>query len=250
MSDISVTDLLDNLREGFLDELPGRIDLIEGEVMAAHDSDSYDELFRMVHSLKGSAGTYNFQLVTKIAHDMEEVMLALMQRQLFSLPSTRDILLKFVDILRDTTETLRESKVPPQDVHERLELLSNEIFAKNISVLVVEPSNVYASLIEFSLESLPIKFTFVSDCLQALENLLIKKYDVLLTSLESPRLNGDAIASAIRLVNNFNKDTEIVLITSLSKDKITNKNDFDSILDRKAVKDGTLYNIVKKKLAN
>jgi len=245
MSDISVTDLLENLREGFLDDLPGRVNVIESEVMASKDADTYDELFRMVHSLKGSAGSYDFHVITKITHDMEDVMLMLLQNNLFGSSSTVEILLKFVDILRDTTESLRETKVAPLDVEERLKVLRGQVFKESLNVLVLEPSKLYADIIGYSLQGVSINFTFVTDGLLALDHLLQNKYDILITSLESSRLNGDALVAALRLLHNFNRKIKVVLITSQSRDKIVNLNDFDEILDRKTVKDGGLKAIIE-----
>jgi len=245
MSDQSVTDLLEHLREGFLDDMPERIVKIEELVMSSRDDDSYDELFRMVHSLKGTAGSYNFHEITNIAHGMEDVMLALMERDKFKDPSTLDILLKFIDILRDTVEALIETKTAPLDINERLEVLRNQIFTESLNVLVVEPSKLYASMVQYSLEGISINFTFTQDGLQGLGNLLSQKYDLLITSLESTRLNGDALVAALRLMHNFNKNIKTILITSRTVDKIVNKDDFDAILDRKSVKDGGLTDIVK-----
>ena len=243
MSDVS--DILEKLREGFLDDLPARIDLIESEVMASVENDTYDELFRTVHSLKGSAGSYNFHVVTKIAHSMEDVMQALMQNKQFGTSSTVDTLLKFIDILRDTTASLTETKSAPLDVDERIEFLRDEVFVESLNVLVVEPSKLYASMIEYSLEGLAVNLAFTEDGYQALDNLLLNKYDLLITSLECPRLNGDALVAALRLVHNFNKDIKVILVTSRSQEKIENKNYYDSILDRKEIKDGSLNSIVK-----
>lgn len=245
MSDTSVTDLLEHLREGFLDDLPSRVDAIEDEVMASKESDSYDELFRMVHSLKGSAGSYDFHVVTKIAHDMEDVMLALMQRNQFGTGFTVNILLKFIDVMRDTTTSLLATKTAPLDVDERIEFLRGEVFTKSFKVLIVEPSKLYASMIEISLKGLPIDFTVVSDGLHALDNLLLNKYDLLITALESTRLNGDALVAALRLVHNFNRRINAILITSRDANQITNRNDFNEILDRTAIKDGGLKSIVE-----
>ena len=89
----------------------------------------------------------------------------------------------------------------------------------------------------------------MTDGFQALENLLINKYDLLISSLETPRLNGDALVAALRLVHNFNKDIDVFLITSRARDKITNPDDFDAIVDRKAVKDGDLKKLVNKIMA-
>lgn len=245
MSEKSVADILEHLRESFLDDLPGRIIKIEDEVMSSRDAGSYDELFRMVHSLKGSAGSYNFHEITKIAHDMEDVMLALMQKDQFHKSSTLEILLKFIDVLRDTIDSLIETKTVPLDIDERLEILRGQVFEEEFNVLVVEPSKLYASMVEYSLEGLSINFTFTENGLQGLDNLLLHKYDLLITSLESSRLNGDALVAALRLVNNFNKHIKTILITSSAADKIANKDDFDAILGRKSIKDGDLTEVVK-----
>jgi CheY-like chemotaxis protein/HPt (histidine-containing phosphotransfer) domain-containing protein len=244
MSNISVSELLENLSQGFLDDLPMRVNKIEDEIMSSKESDTYDELFRMVHSLKGSAGSYNFHIITKIAHHMEDTMLALMQRGEFGTESTVNFLLKFIDILRETIQLLPETHLTEQGVDERLDFLRTQVFSESINVLVVEPSKLYVNMIEHTLQGLPINFTFVQDGLQALENLLLNKYDLLITSLESPRLNADAVVASLRLVHNFNRKIKVILITSRERDKIANREEFNEILDRKAIKEGSLKKIV------
>lgn len=246
MIENSVADILEHLREAFLEEMPVRVNKIEDEIISSKDADTYDELFRMVHSLKGSAGSYNFHVITKVAHAMEDVMQALMKQNEFGKSSTIDILLKFIDVLRDTTDSLIETKTAPLDIDERLNSLRDLVFKENINVLVVEPSKLYASLIEYSLQTLPVNFTFKDDGLPALDSLLHNKYDLLITSLECPRLNGDALIAALRLINNFNKKIKVILVSSQAQDKISNKDNYDAILDRKAIKDGGLNKTVKK----
>ena len=248
MSDKSVTELLEQLREGFLDDLPARVNEIEDEVMSSKDSDSYDKLFRMVHSLKGSAGSYNFHVVTKVAHSMEDVMLAFMQRNQFGTTPTIDFLLKYIDVMRDTVDSLAATDEAPQDVDERLNNLREQVFTETLKILIVEPSKLYASLIGHTLFSLPVDLTFTTNGMQALDNLLLNKYDLLITSLESPRLNGDALVAALRLMRNFNQDIKTILVTSRDASKIANKDDFEEILDRKDVKDGGLKVIVDRML--
>jgi len=249
MSDKSVTELLEQLREGFLDDLPARVNEIEDEVMSSKDSDSYDKLFRMVHSLKGSAGSYNFHVVTKVAHSMEDVMLAFMQRNQFGTTPTIDFLLKYIDVMRDTVDSLAATDEAPQDVDERLNNLREQVFTETLKILIVEPSKLYASLIGHTLFSLPVDLTFTTNGMQALDNLLLNKYDLLITSLESPRLNGDALVAALRLMRNFNQDIKTILVTSRDASKIANKDDFEEILDRKDVKDGGLKVIVDRMLS-
>lgn len=240
-----VADILEQLREGFLDDMPSRIDKIEQEVMASKDADSYDELFRMVHSLKGTAGSYNFHDISKIAHSMEDIMMTLMQNNQFADNSTTDILLKFIDVFRDTTASLLDSHSTPLDIDERLDGLRSQVFKQALRVLVIEPSKLYSDMIEYSLKGLPVSLTFQDDGLQALNTLIFNKYDVLITSLESVNLNGDALVAALRMTHSFNRKIKAVLITSRDKDKIANKTDFDAIIDRKGVKDGELKDFVE-----
>ena len=167
-----VNDILEHLRRGFLDDMPARINKIEDEVMSSNRVNSYDELFRRVHSLKGTAGSYNYHVITKIAHSMEDAMQFLMQRDKFGTKSTADILLHYIDILRDTTESLISSKIEPLDIDERLLVLREQLFKDVINILVVEPSKLYISMIEYALQGMPVNLTFKEDGLQALENLI------------------------------------------------------------------------------
>jgi len=245
MSDNSVSNILEHLREGFLEDMPLRINKIEEQVMSSESANRYDELFRMVHSLKGSAGSYNFHILTKIAHNMEDVMLSLMQQNEFGTPATVELLLKYIDILRETTDSLISSEPVPLDIDERLDFLRLKIFKDKINILVVEPSRLCQNLVEHSLENISANFTFIDDGLAGLNNLLLNKYDLLITSLECPRLNGDALVAALRLVHNYNKNIKVILVSSREQDKISNKDEFDVILDRKTIKDGGLYKIIE-----
>lgn len=245
-----VADILEHLREGFLDEMPARVIKIEEEVMSSESSNSYTELFRMVHSLKGTAGSYNYHMLTKIAHGMEDTMEVLMKRGELGSKDTINILLQYVDIIRDTTESLISTNSSPLDNDERLDVLRAQVFQNIVNVLVVEPSKLYASMIEYSLEGISINFTFKDDGMTALDNLLLNKYDLLITSLECPRLNGDALVAALRLVHNFNRSIKVILVSSRIRDEIHQADEYDSILDRKSIKDGGLINIVKNLLSD
>ena len=73
-------------------------------------------------------------------------------------------------------------------------------------------------------------------------------YDVLITSLDCPRLNGDALVAALRLIHNFNKNIKVILVSSRDKKQMAHKDHFDVILDRKSIKEGNLEKIIKKLL--
>ncbi len=240
MNDLAVKELLENLRESFLAEMPSRIDDIEREVMALPETDEHEELFRLVHSLKGSAGTHSLHGITKIAHDMEEVMLSLMKQGQLASEATRKILLEYIDIFRDTTASLQETDSNALDMDEWLTRLRQSVLEDKLQVLVVEPSRLYAGMIAYNLEGLAANITYVEDGLPALEHLLLNHYDVLICSMECPRLNGDALLAALRLAHSPNRDIKAILVTSRDAGQIRNHDDFNVILARHGLREGKL----------
>jgi len=238
MTETSVTDLLDTLRQSFLDELPTRIELIEDKVLSLKNhQDDNDELFRIVHSLKGSAGSYNLHIISKISHYMEDVMLSLLKEDTLNNPSSTATLLSFVDLLKNTVSSLINKTFSEDSVDKALAELHQQIFKKSYEILVVEPSKLYAGLIEYGFSEIPAKITYIRDGFQALELLLIKKYHLLITAMETPPLNADALISALRLTHTSNRDMKVVLLTSTSKEKIKHGDKFDLIFERNLVRD-------------
>jgi len=159
------------------------------------------------------------------------------------------MLLNFIDVLRDTTLSLIESNTTPQNIDEKLNALRAEVFKDSINILVVEASKAYASLIEYSLQDMSVNFTFKQDGLTALDNLLLNKYDFLITSFECPRLNGDALVAALRLGSKVNRNIKVVLVSAGAESKVKNKGDFDAILSRESIRDGLLHSTIAKLMA-
>jgi HPt (histidine-containing phosphotransfer) domain-containing protein len=55
--------------EGFVAELPKRV----AELTFAFESENFDELWRLAHQLKASAGDYGFPTITDAASELEQV---------------------------------------------------------------------------------------------------------------------------------------------------------------------------------
>jgi len=246
VDEASVSELLDELKNNFLEELPSRINLIEDNILSLKNGTSYDELFRLVHSLKGSAGSYNFHDVTKITHHLEDVMLYFARKKILSVESSIDVLLEYIDILQKIITSLLNNETISLNVEFLLSELYIHVFSETFEVLVVEPSRSYSQLIENNLRGLPIQITFTTDGLLALEKLLLKKYSLLITSMETPPLNADALIAALRCTHSVNRDIDALLITSYELSNIQNKSMFLSILEKNIVKDNNLKKVVDK----
>ena len=100
-------------------------------------------------------------------------------------------------------------------------------------------------MIAYNLEGLAVNVTYVDDGLPALDYLLLNQYDLLIASMECPRLNADSLVAALRLSHSSNRDIKTILITSRHEEQITNRVDFDIIMARKSVTEGQLKKTVE-----
>jgi chemotaxis protein histidine kinase CheA len=70
--------LLHQLKLTYIGELPDRFDHIGNQILSleqkGYSQEHYNELFRQVHSLKGSGGTHELHIITSICHLMEDYL--------------------------------------------------------------------------------------------------------------------------------------------------------------------------------
>jgi len=67
--------LLAYLRPQYIAVLPSKLDGIESIILKLSDTvdfnPQFDELYREIHNLKGSAGTHDLHIISTIAHHLE-----------------------------------------------------------------------------------------------------------------------------------------------------------------------------------
>lgn len=94
--------ILLQLRETFLEELPDRCDDIEDGILALSedtDGEHFQRLYREVHSLKGSAGTHGVQPISTICHQLEDSLTDAANNASHT-PERIDIYLLYLDLIR------------------------------------------------------------------------------------------------------------------------------------------------------
>ncbi len=88
----------------FAESLEG-LDSVEQELLRleqhGHSKETLDAIFRVVHSLKGSAGSLGFGVIAELAHEMESVLDRLRQGTAEATPECTNVLLRGVDCLRN-----------------------------------------------------------------------------------------------------------------------------------------------------
>ena len=217
MSDEQTTaqDLLATLRAKYLDNLPERFGEIEQlvlEMERQEDPEAASEVYRKIHSLKGSAGTYGAMILSNICHQLEDYLAGVSTPQLDRQQTS--LVLGYIGLLRDALASVLAGDQSFPDVERELQRLRQSAFAAPYTALIVIPSRAVRQVVLSSLGGLPLKPVVVDDGLTALQRLLHEPFDLLITGLKVPELPGPALISALRLSDGPNRDLRTLLVTS------------------------------------
>ena len=207
----SVIELLQGLKTQYASELSSKIDEVELNILSLDKNGYFPEALRQIHSMKGSAGTHGYMTISSICHHMEDYLALLDTNNIQS--ENIDKLLQFIDLLQQASRSI----INGDDDSSRIEgiLLELAEHATNeCRVLIVDNSKAIPALIRKELESPQITFKPIEDGYQALGLLLMKKYDLLISSEEIGQLNGSALIAAVRNSSSVNSDMKIIYLTS------------------------------------
>ncbi|MEJ6000128.1 Hpt domain-containing protein [Paucibacter soli] len=205
------------LQAGFIDELPERCAQLESQVLALErgEASAFDELYRQVHSLKGSGGMFGVTVISTICHQFE-TFLSLAHADFRQAES--GIALRYVDLLRRTIAPEGRDSVGVAGIEQVLEQLRARNMGGRFSVLAVEGSAAMRRLYQQIFASRPSVHLVVLDTgVSALERLLHEPFDLLVASRELPDLNALALTAAVRESGRCNKDVPVIVVTSSPK---------------------------------
>lgn len=205
--------LLAEMQAGFLDELPERCDRIERSVMALErqQSDAFNELYRQVHSLKGTGGMFGVPVITTICHQFETFISETNTRFNQQASSTA---LAYVDLLRKTAQPAGRDAAGVAAIEQALDRLRVRTLSGRASVLLVEPSDSMRKLYREVFTGKSIHLVTLNKGLEALERMLHEPFDLLVASRELPDINAIAVLAALRDSDGRNKDIPAILISS------------------------------------
>lgn len=238
--------LLERLWCAYLEELPTKLDRVEALVLrlGRGEEGCYEDLYRNVHSIKGSAGTHGFGEHSSICHQFEDQLSAIDVSDATLLSHQVDILLKYVDVLRDATDVAIAGG-GYSAVHEQLNELRRARLSNQIPGLIIESSNTTVMLCRQALAQLPVELTIERNGLVALERLLHSRYAFVISGYQLEGLNGLAVMSALRMSGLVEKDTPFILLTSGQDKNVSGPFKPDAIIKRDTQLLGALKQAVK-----
>ena len=215
MHDIS--EILLEIRQRYVAELPTRIDTIESLILRLEEPEqflpTFEELYRAAHSLKGSAGIHNLHILGTISHHLESQITPLGNTK--SADSTEiDNLLQYLDLLRQATDLIIDDNSDFSLVEKKLASLQSNHDKENIHILMIESSKTIINITNQVFHDYTATIEFCQDGYEALKRLLLEQYDLLITNAEAPVLNGEALIAALQHSEDHKDHTVTILLTS------------------------------------
>jgi two-component system, chemotaxis family, sensor kinase CheA len=114
-----MSDDLEEIIAEFLTEAEESLDKIDPLFVEietrGHDADLLNEIFRVMHTLKGAAGFLGFQQVVDVAHSAENILKKLREGELSFTKQLTDVILKSVDMLRVLIDHIRNKDGEEED---------------------------------------------------------------------------------------------------------------------------------------
>lgn len=246
--------ILQQLRNTFLEDMQEKLDRLDQLLVAMEetgvDRESFNEFYRIIHSLKGSGGTFGLHIVTTICHQLEDQLNTTDGGAKYP-PGLIAISLNYVDLLRMTLEQIHAGNTDFPLIEERLNGLRKQLTKKQFRVLIVDNSKLSTQIYLMALAELPVQPVIIDDGLVALRRVLTEHFDLLITTNEIPVLSGTALIGALKLSATRNHGINTILITSNRKiaTYINRSTDADCIIVKDAELAQNLVDATKRALS-
>ena len=226
-------DFQKKLQGHYLASLPGILEELESNSLLLEkkhgEREVYFAVYRQIHSLKGSGGTYGYPIVTTICHQFEDFLSEYENDKKVD-NETADQILRYIDLLKATCDKMLSGEEDFKDIESKLKKLKSPAIQHQLVGLVVDNSKSNVKMIVDGLSSSHISLAQSHDGIEALQRLLHEHFDFLITSKEISTLNGLALIAATRLGSTQNKHIKAALVTSDHKFKNANEYRIDEII--------------------
>ena len=122
-------DYIKSLLKDFFEEAFDMLDRLEQNILILdkdrNNTDAVQEIFRAVHTLKGSAGAVELFDTQKYAHRFEDLLDLIRENKIKVDDKTVDILLKGIDILKELINSASEEREYSGNIEEEIKNLDN-----------------------------------------------------------------------------------------------------------------------------
>lgn len=157
------------------------------------DNSMLNEIFRVAHTIKGMAGTMGFNKMTRLTHDMEDVLQSLRNNEIKTTPKLIDLLFRCLDALEAYTTVIVDTGI--EGTEDNLSII-NEL----ADIIKISDSGDAAPAAPSLLSATAASETASADIMKAASVIELNQYDIDIISKAS-ELDNNAYEITIKLNN-------------------------------------------------
>ena len=210
--------VLQSLRLAFLDDLPNQITSLENAILALNNPESFrqefESLYRQLLQIISRATTFDVESISLICQHMADRLHGINGQYVLFHETDIDHLLEYVDLMRQATSMLEQNANPTEVIAYLLRKHEAHLTTKTLRVLIVEHSPMMLNKCKQGLETYSVSVAVLDNGFDALTRLLHEPFDLLISSMEIPKLNGVALIHALRWSRGPNAQIKTLLLTS------------------------------------
>ncbi|KAJ51279.1 two-component system chemotaxis sensor kinase CheA [Clostridium tetanomorphum] len=231
MNNFNVDDIYMNM---FLEETKEQIEKMEEDLISLENSEDTDEIinriFRMAHSIKGSAATIGFEEMSNLAHNVESLLDKIREKSVFINDDIMDVLLESVDMLKSIHAAITKGEtchINVQSLMDDIEKFTAEDILEEIKCIPksIVNKDIIKECKEFCEEEL-----FLTEEENALCSKVDTKLDVYKIKIAMNKGTKMKSVKGFLIQNNLNGISEIIKIQPEDFEKVCEET-YDGILD-------------------
>ncbi len=219
--------VIEQFRREFIETTSERLNTVDDLITAMmHDNGSVDtltEFLRHIHSIKGQGGTFDFPLVSNVAHRLEDYIETAPEHTTTQLTDIQN----FVDVIR----RIVESGIDPDEKEQTAILNALPKTAKDfaevaafddhtpiqdVQMLLVMPKGTQRKIIGKELAACGFQIANSDTPIDALKYAINHKPDIIIVSRVMEQMGGAEFARAVDCID-ATRECRIVVATSASK---------------------------------
>lgn len=179
----------------------------------------FNELFRLIHNIKGNAKSANFDALSEVVHLLENKLTQFKENKIVYCENFLNLLNSSLSAFLDAVDKLKSNLNASLDFNEiKNELLNFEnkkTDKTNLSFLVIDDEIEITEIIESYLkEDFKCSVTKAFDSTNALALCGRQHFDLIITDYRMPKLDGQTLIQSLRYGSSTNKDTSIIFASA------------------------------------
>ncbi|EQC43896.1 response regulator [Bacteriovorax sp. Seq25_V] len=201
------------------DHLAELSDVLYGKEVSEFGTDDYNQMFRVIHSIKGNTRACGFDSIAEISHLFESKLIQLKNGEIEFDSKSYDTSLMYLNSLSDYLEILKVDLTADFDFYDLTNMIQNQASDKpmkknNFKFLIIDDDPDIQEIVSTYLkESFNCEIATSANGQEGLRESQAKTYDVIICDYMMPELDGKAFINQLRKSVGGNQHTPIIFLS-------------------------------------